>query len=60
MSSATKRLNVLLSPEDSERLDAYCRETGHKKSTLVARLIKEYLDRERFPQQSNLFSRGSH
>jgi len=33
---------------DSERFGAYCRERGYKKSTLVARLIREHLDSEGF------------
>jgi hypothetical protein len=59
MPSGTKRLHVLLSPEEAERLDAYCREHGFKKSTLVARLIREFLDSEGFPRQGNLFPKGS-
>lgn len=40
------RVTVLLQPEEFDRLTAHCTETGHKKSTLVARLIREYLARE--------------
>lgn len=42
---ATK-VTVLLSDEEFTRLDAYCRERGYKKSTLIARLLRQYLDME--------------
>jgi hypothetical protein len=53
---AEKRVQVLLSEDEAERFDAYCRDHGFKKSTLVARLIREHLDRERFPDQRPLFA----
>jgi hypothetical protein len=40
------KISVLLSDVEYERLDAYCRDRGYKKSTLVARLIRQYLDME--------------
>jgi hypothetical protein len=40
------KISVLLSDQEYERLDAYCRDRGYKKSTLVARLIRQYLDME--------------
>jgi hypothetical protein len=49
------RIQVLISPEEAERFDRYCRERGFKKSTLVARLIKEHLDAERYWPQKGLF-----
>lgn len=55
MTAATVRVQVLLSPVEAERLDGYCREKGHKKSTLIARLVREHLDREGFPDQPDLF-----
>jgi hypothetical protein len=45
------KLTVLLSEEDDERFDAYCRDRGYKKSPLVARLIREHLIREGFAAQ---------
>ena len=42
------KVTVLLSDEEFDRLDAYCRERGYKKSTLLARLIRQYLDLEGF------------
>lgn len=53
---ADKRIQVLLTEEEAERFDAYCRERGFKKSTLIVRLIREFLDREGFPDQRTLFS----
>ena len=49
------KLSVLLTDEEGERFCAYCAEKGHKKSTLIARLIREHLDREAFAVQSPLF-----
>ena len=46
MSTTLIRLTVLLKPEDANRLDAYCDASGRKKSTLVARLIRDHLDKE--------------
>lgn len=42
----TPRVNVLLTPEDFDRLTDYCERTGHKKSTLIATLIRRFLDRK--------------
>ena len=41
----TPRVNVLLPQEDYDRLTAYCEREGHKKSTLIAKLIREFLER---------------
>lgn len=53
-----KRIQVLLNEDEAGRFDAYCRERGFKKSTLIARLIREFLDREGFPDQRALFVGG--
>ena len=50
----TARVHVLLPDREAERFDAYCRVKGHKKSTLIARLIRDHLDRERFELQQSL------
>lgn len=57
--ATTKRqkISVLLEADEAERFEAYCTERGFKKSTLVARLIREHLDRERFHMQGRLFGR---
>ena len=49
------RLRVLLPTAQGERREAYGRSKGHKKSTLIARLIRDHLDRERFDVQPELF-----
>lgn len=49
------RVHVLLPAAQGERFEAYCRSRGHKKSTLIARLIRDHLDRERFDVQPGLF-----
>jgi hypothetical protein len=38
------KITVLLDPEEFSRFEAYCESQGFKKSTLIARLIREYLD----------------
>lgn len=49
------KISVLLPSEEARRFEAYCVETGHKKSTLIVRLIREHLDREQFCLQGSLF-----
>jgi metal-responsive CopG/Arc/MetJ family transcriptional regulator len=53
--SDTARIQVLMPREDADRFEAYCRERGFKKSTLIARLIRDYLAEEHFVQQRDLF-----
>ena len=50
MDSAGKKhkVTVLLDDLEFDRLCAYCIEQGHKKSTLIAKLLRDYLDREGF------------
>ena len=52
------RVAVLLTKTDGERFEAFCRERGHKKSTLIARLIRDYLDSQGFASQPGLFAPG--
>ncbi len=42
------RVQVLLQQGEADRFERFCQNTGHKKSTLIARLIREHLDREEF------------
>ena len=49
------RVHVLIPGYEAERFDAYCKEKGFKKSTLIVRLIRDHLDRERFGAQQELF-----
>src|SRR5689334_10970341 len=42
------KVTVILSEEEFARLDAYCRERAYKKSTLISRLIRQFLDLEGF------------
>jgi hypothetical protein len=57
MSRAT-RVQVILPEQEATRFDAYCREKGFKKSTLIARLVREYLEKEGFQHQQDLFPRS--
>lgn len=51
----SKRVQVLIPKEEANRFNAYCREKGFKKSPLIARLIREHMDREGFRPQHDLF-----
>ena len=53
------RVQVLLPDGEAERFEAYCKEKGFKKSTLIVRLIREHLDKERFEAQTEMFSSAS-
>lgn len=44
--SGAVRVQVLMQPEEARRFEHYCERQGHKKSTLIARLIREHLDEE--------------
>ena len=44
--SQLARVNVLFSEDEAEQFSTYCSRHGFKKSTLIARLVREYLDRE--------------
>jgi hypothetical protein len=49
------RVQVIMSPEEKQRFESYCKARGFKKSTLIARLIREHLDQEKFQPQHELF-----
>jgi hypothetical protein len=38
------KITVILQAEEFDRFDTYCQEQGFKKSTLIARLIRDHLD----------------
>lgn len=50
-----QKVSVLLSGEDAHRFEAYCEEFGHKKSTLIARLVRDFLNRENYPAQQSIY-----
>jgi hypothetical protein len=50
------KISVLLTGAEDARFGAYCDEKGYKKSTLVARLIRDYLNREGYGIQDRLFT----
>ena len=50
-----KSITVILEPSEYARFEAYCRLKGFKKSTLIARLLREHLEAERFVTQTELF-----
>jgi metal-responsive CopG/Arc/MetJ family transcriptional regulator len=53
--SDTVRVQVLMPRDEADRFEAYCRDRGFKKSTLIARLIREHLTQANFTQQQVLF-----
>lgn len=56
--SGPVRVQVLMRPDEATRFERYCESRGHKKSTLIARLIREHLDREE-PQAGLRTSAGA-
>ena len=57
MSQKRAKITVLLDREEFERFDAYCEQEGFKKSTLIARLIRNYLNETQFnlPPPASLY-----
>ena len=51
----TRSISVLLTDDEFRRLESFCEDRGHKKSTLVARLIREHLDAEHHQMQAPIF-----
>lgn len=53
MDKKRTKITVLLDGEEFDRFESYCEERGFKKSTLIARLIRDHLDKEgyRAPQR---------
>lgn len=49
-----QKVSVLLPDDDAHRFEAYCEEFGHKKSTLIARLVRDFLNRENYPAQQSI------
>ena len=50
------KISVLLTNSEESLFSAYCVEKGYKKSTLVARLIRDYLNKEGYGIQDKLFT----
>jgi hypothetical protein len=45
------KITVLLDEEEFARFDGYCRDRGFKKSTLIARLIRQFMNLEGYGMQ---------
>jgi hypothetical protein len=58
MWQAAMRVTVILTDEDGELFEAYCEQNGHKKSTLINRLIREHLENCGFKHQKELFNKN--
>jgi hypothetical protein len=50
-----RKISVLLTEEEFAVFEQYCNERGHKKSTLIAKLIRDRLAEERMVIQRQLF-----
>jgi hypothetical protein len=50
----TERVTVILEAAEYARLCGYCQDHGYKKSTLIARIIRDYLDALAYPTQQAL------
>ena len=48
------RVSVLVSREDYSRLETYCAQQGAKKSTLISKILREFLDQKNVPVQPSL------
>lgn len=46
MSNKQKKITVLLDQHEFEEFDRFCHDYGFKKSTLLVRLLREFLERE--------------
>lgn len=44
-----QKISVVLSSAELERFNSYCDQKGYKKSTLIRRLIRDFLDQEGYP-----------
>ena len=53
--AAKNKITVILMPEEFDRFDRFCAEKGFKKSTLIAKMIRELLDKEGRPEELSLF-----
>ena len=53
-STKKQKVTVLLETQEWSRFDAFCRARGHKKSTLIARLVRDHLDSKGFEMQPGL------
>lgn len=53
--SEPMRIQVLMTSDEAERFESYCKDRGFKKSTLIARLVREHLDSEQYWSQKPLF-----
>jgi hypothetical protein len=51
------KISVLLNDDEFDRFDRYCHERGFKKSTLIARLIRQFLELEGYgaPREPSSF-----
>lgn len=54
MAETKQRISVLLDLDDFQCFENYCISRGFKKSTLIARLIRDHLETEGFSFQREL------
>ena len=54
VASKRNKVTVLLDPDEFQQSEAYYAKRGFKKSTLIARWIREHLDNQCFSMQRDL------
>jgi hypothetical protein len=54
MAERKVKISVVLPVQEFDRYEAYCAEKGYKKSTLIARLVRDHLDSASFQLQRRL------
>ena len=54
-----QKITVLLSEAEFSRFDQFCSQNGFKKSTLIARLIREHIDSTGFAIQGELIENSN-
>jgi hypothetical protein len=52
MAGGLVKISVLLASPEARRFGTYCKQKGYKKSSLIARLVREHLDEEHFKIRS--------
>jgi hypothetical protein len=48
MAPRSVKISVLLAASEAKRFASYCSLKGYKKSSLIARLVREHLDHENY------------
>ena len=55
MNTKSRKVTVLLEDSQFDRFESYCEKNGHKKSTLICKLITDLLDASEKKSNSNAY-----